>query len=146
MPESPDGVRPGVVVTLDTDALRARGDCFTNAEIGPAGDRAVTGTHDFLVVSVHHETGECTAVPLFAKSAVGNQPLAEALKSGAPDGWIGTETYFSRWQHWRMPPVVIAEALAAADGRVRGYAVHDRSALDDIRNWEGRNRAGYRPA
>ena len=64
---------------------------------------------------------------------------------GAPDGWIGTETYFSRWQHWRMPGAVIADALAAG-GPVRGYAVHDTSALLDIRNWEGRNRAGYRPA
>lgn len=146
-------VTAGSIVRLDTDALRARGDCQTNAAIGPEGDRAVVGTHDFLVVRVNTATNVCTAVPLFSKSAVGNQPLSDELKSGAADGWIGTEVFFSRWQHWRIPSAHVREALANAaaphDSRAvapRRYAVTDGAALDDIRAWESRNRAAYRPA
>lgn len=138
----------GVVVHLHTDDLRARGGCQTNAVIGADGDRAVVGTHDFLVVGVDVAAGLCTAVPLFPKSAVGNQPLVESKKSGAADDWIGTDVFFSRWQHWRIPTERIVQAIDAegyAPSTRRRYAMNDRSALDDIRIWEGRNRAEYRP-
>lgn len=139
----------GLVVRLDTDALRVFGDSQTNAELGAQGDRAVNGVQDFLVVHVNAETGVCTAVPLFAKTAVANQPLVEGKKSGHPDGWIGTDIYFSRWQHWRIPIARIQSALTSAqnaEANRRRYAAGDSSTLDDIRNWDGRNRAPYRSA
>jgi hypothetical protein len=148
MPVTLEEVTAGLVVTLDTTSLRAHGDAQTNAVVGPEGDRAVVGTHDFLVVGVDTAAGICTAVPLFAKSAVGNQPLVDSRKAGRAAGWIGTEVFFSRWQHWRIPVtslVEASEAEATTPADRRRYAADDRSALDDIRVWESRNRAAYRP-
>jgi hypothetical protein len=149
MPVTLEEVTAGLVVALDTTNLRACGDAQTNAVLGPEGDRAVVGTHDFLVVGVDSASGICTAVPLFAKSAVGNQPLVDSRKTGRPDGWIGSDVYFSRWQHWRFPVTSLVEASGAeatTTGDRRRYASDDRSTLDDIRVWESRNRAAYRPA
>ena len=150
-----EDVTPGLVLHLDTALLRARGGCQTNAVLGPEGDRSVVGTHDFLIVSVDPAAGRCTAVPLFTKTAVGNQPLEHEKKSGRATQWIGADSFFSRWQHWRMPIAsvgaasVVDSALDPALNTVppadhRRYAATDRSALDDIKNWEGRNRAPYR--
>lgn len=144
-----EDVTPGLVVQLDTAVLRALGGCQTNAVLGPEGDRSVVGTQPFLLVGLDAAAGRCTAVPLFAKTAVGNQPLEDGKKSGRADGWIGTDTFFSRWQHWRIPVASVVAALAddpATTANRRRYAATDRSALDDIKNWEGRNRAAYREA
>lgn len=149
MPLSPSDITPGLVLHLDTATLRARGDSQTNAESGAAGDRAVTGTSDFLVVGVDRATGLCTAVPLFPKAAVGNQPLDDAHKRGGDAAWRDTPTFFSRWQHWRIP---VDSLLAATDADSASlsdrpqYAPGDGPTLDDIRVWESRNRAPYRPA
>ena len=141
-------VTAGLVVHLDTAVLRQRGGALTNAVLGPDGDRAVSGHHDFLILSVDVKSGMCTAVPLFPKSAVGNQPLEADKKVGRRE-WKESDTYFSRWQHWRVPTASIV-AASAVDGSAwdtrRLYAPADRSALDDIKNWEGRNRATYRAA
>lgn len=144
-----EDVTPGLVVQLDTAVLRALGGCQTNAVLGPEGDRSVVGTQPFLLVGLDAAAGRCTAVPLFAKTAVGNQPLEDGKKSGRADEWIGTDTFFSRWQHWRIPVASVVAALAddpATTANRRRYAATDRSALDDIKNWEGRNRAAYREA
>lgn len=142
-------VTPGLVVHLDTAVLRALGGCQTNAVLGPEGDRAVVGAQDFLIVGLDAAAGRCTAVPLFGKTAVGNQPLESGKKSGRADQWIGADTFFSRWQHWRIPVASVVAAAAedpATAPTRRRYAATDRSALDDIKNWEGRNRAAYRDA
>lgn len=142
-------ITPGLVVQLDTATLRALGGSQTNAVHTPDGDRAVVGSHDFLVVGVDVAAGRCTAVPLFSKTAVGNQPLDNRKKSGQTDPWLGSDTFFSRWQHWRIPFTAVVAASAGDRGTSderRRYAAADRSALDDIKNWEGRNRAAYRDA
>ena len=144
-----EDVTPGLVVQLDTAVLRALGGCQTNAVLGPEGDRSVVGTQPFLLVGLDAAAGRCTAVPLFAKTAVGNQPLEDGKKSGRADEWIGTDTFFSRWQHWRIPVASVVAELTddpATTANRRRYAATDRSALDDIKNWEGRNRAAYREA
>ncbi len=140
-------ITPGLVVHVDTDLLRTLGGCQTNAVLGTDGDRAVVGAHDFLVVHLDAAASVCTAVPLFSKTAVGNQPLERRQKSGLGDAWLGTDSFFSHWQHWRIPTsalIAAAEGDAATPATRRRYAATDRSALDDIRNWEGRNRAAYR--
>ncbi|MEQ1689903.1 MAG: hypothetical protein ABMA00_01350 [Gemmatimonas sp.] len=142
-----DEISVGLVILLDTTALRTRGGCQTNAVITAEGDRAVVGPHDFLIVGVDAASGLCTAVPLFSKSAVGNQPLVESKKAGRPEAWIGTDSFFSHWQHWRIPisaVVAASEADESTPATRRRYATEDRTALDDIRNWEKRNRAAYR--
>lgn len=139
----------GLVVRLDTAVLRDLGGALTNAVLAPDGDRAVTGEHDFLIVSIDAKSAVCTAVPLFPKSAVGNQPLEADKKGGPVDGWKNVTTYFSCWQHWRVPMSSIIAAShvdASTWENRRRYAATDRSALDDVKNWEGRNRAAYRPA
>ncbi len=146
---TPTTAQAGLIVGLDTDALRTLGGCQTNAVLNAQGDRAVRGTHDFLLVYVDAAKGISTAVPLFTKSAVGNQPLLESLKTGAAEGWIGSDVYFSRWQHWRIPTPYINEVLAgelADSDSARRYAAGDSSALDDVRVWESHNRASYRDA
>ncbi len=143
-----EDVAAGLVVRLDTTILRERGGSLTNAVLSPDGDRAVTGETDFLILSVDVKSGMCTAVPLFPKSAVGNQPL-EADKKTGPKAWKETITYFSRWQHWRVPIASIVAASRVDDSAWdtrRYYSQTDRSPLDDVKNWEGRNRAAYRPA
>ncbi len=144
---SPDEITPGLVVRLDSTILRSLGGSQTNAVIGPEGDRAVMGTIDFLVVGVDLRTRVSTAVPLFHKTAVGNQPLEESRKSGSAAEWLGTDVYFSRWQHWRVPATDLVTASAqdpASPGARRHYAAGDGPTLDDIKVWESRNRAGYR--
>lgn len=140
-------ILPGRVVRLDTALLRDLSSSETNAVQQGDTDRAVTDVNDFLVVAVDAAAARCTAVPLFPRSAVGNQPLDDAKKSGGDEAWRASPTYFSRWQHWRIPLAgVIAAAVsdAATDGERRGYALGDTSTLDDIRNWEHQNRAAYR--
>jgi hypothetical protein len=147
MPVSPEEIIPGLVVQLDTTMLRTLGGCETNAVQNASGDRAVVGVHDFLVVGVDAATGRCTAVPLFDKPAVGSEPLVETHKSGYASGWIGTPSYFSHWQHWRIPSTAIVRASggdpASATDR-RKYSPADRSVLDDVKVWESHNRAPYR--
>jgi len=147
MPVSLDEITPGLVVQLDSTMLRTLGGCETNAVLNAAGDRAVADVHDFLVVGVDAVTGRCTAVPLFDKSAVGSEPLVESRKSGHATGWIGTSTFYSHWQHWRIPLAAIVSASgedpASVDDR-RRYSSDDRSVLDDVRVWESHNRSAYR--
>jgi hypothetical protein len=146
---SPSPSLSGSVIRLDTARLRTRGDCLTNAELGPQGDRAVTGEQDFLILHVDAAAGLCTAVPLFTKSAVGNQPLLDEFKSGSASGWKGSDVYFSRWQHWRIPVDAVQQAIAADDSPPetrRRYSGTDSAVLDGIRAWESRNRAEYRLA
>ena len=138
----------GIVVHLDTTMLRSIGGSETNAERAPAGDRAVAGAHDFLVLGVDAPTGMCTAVPLFEKTAVGNQPLDSGKKAGH-DKWLGAHSFFSRWQHWRIPVSSVVAASVPDDttrDTRRRYAADDPVALADIRTWERRNRSPYRAA
>ncbi len=147
MPVSLDEITPGLVVQLDTTMLRALGGSETNAVLNASGDRAVADVHDFLVVGVDAATGRCTAVPLFDKSAVGSEPLVESRKSGHATGWIGTATFFSHWQHWRIPSAAIVSASGGDPASVadrRRYSPDDRSVLDDVRVWESHNRSAYR--
>lgn len=149
MPITISDITPGRVLSVDTGRLRERGDSETNAVLGPEGDRAVSGTHPFLIVAVDASSQRCTAVPLFTKTAVGNQPLDDAKKSGMAEGWKGVEWFFSRWQHWRAPVAALVEAAAPDawnDAPPRRYGVGDTSTLNEVRNWETRNRASYRRA
>lgn len=142
-----DEIEPGLVVTLDTGILRTVGGSMTNAVRDGQADRAVTGVHRFLVVHLDAAAALCTAVPLYDRSAVGNQPIDDAKKSGPADGWIGDAWFFSRWQHWKVPLAAVVAASVPEDTgptQRRRYAKDDRSALDDIRVWDSRNRAGYR--
>ncbi len=104
---------PGVVVQLDTELLRERGNSLTNAEWGPGYDRAVIGPHSFLIVFIDPSQEMLTAVPLFSKPAPGSEELDEGLKTGYQDKWAGVRLYFSRWQHWvaPVPDVVAASSL-----------------------------------
>lgn len=145
----PAEVTPGLVLQLDSKRLRKTRDSRTNAEIGAEGDRAVGEVHTFLLVGVDATSGLCTAVPLFAKTAVGNQPLEEPGRSGGDTSWRETPVYFSRWQHWRIPMATLLAAVeddGTTDATRRRYAAEDRTALDDIRSWEKKNRSAYRIA
>jgi hypothetical protein len=139
---------PGLVVRLDTAALRARGDSRTNAQATAEEDRAVAGVHDFLVLLVDARAGEAMAIPLFPRSAPGSAPLDDRLRAGPPD-WLAQPAYYSRWQHWQVP----LDALVAASGEDpqpvgerRTHAAGNADVLQDLANWASRNRCAYRAA
>lgn len=142
-------VRPGLVLRLDPSVLRAEGGSETNAQRDETGDRAVAEPHYFLVLEVDDAAGKCLAVPLYTKSAPGSQPLRESEKGGPADGWMGEETFFSRWQHWRIPLSAIPAASAGDDSEPanrRTYAATRPATLQDIASWYHRNRCAFRPA
>ena len=136
---------PGLIVRLDTDVLRARGDSQTNAQVTADEDRAVTGVHDFLVVQVDAATSQVVALPLFPRSAPGSAPLDDGLRSGEA-AWLAAPVFYSRWQHWRIPVDALRAALADGDAAPRSYATGKVDTLRDLANWASRNRCAYRPA
>jgi hypothetical protein len=142
-------VRPGLAAHLDTGVLRHLGGAETNAQRTATEDRAVTGPHYFLVLEVDTAAGRCTAVPLFSEPTRGSDPLDDALKGGRAQKWIGKPSYFSRWQHWRIPlahfkAVSAREESSPADRRT--YAVNDPNTLQAIVKWQTQNWNGYRAA
>ena len=142
-------IRPGLVVRVDTEALRAAGGSETNAQATPQQDRAVRGVHDFLVLAVDAAHGVCTAVPLFPKTAPGSSPLDRRKRAGDAAGWLESPAFFSHWQHWRIPLAALAAAAADDPGEAgarRSYAATDPDALQDALNWASRNRCAFRPA
>jgi len=142
-------VRPGLVVRLDTEALRAAGGSETNAQATAEQDRAVRGVHDFLVLAVDAARGVCTAVPLFPKTAPGSSPLDRRKRAGDAAGWHEAPAFFSHWQHWRIPLAALSAAAAddpGAPGARRSFAATDADALQDVLNWASRNRCAFRPA
>ncbi|WP_133364624.1 hypothetical protein [Qipengyuania sediminis] len=138
-------VRPGLVVHIDTSVLRSLHCCETNAEVKDGYDRAVVGPHYFLVIKILGDIA--LAVPLFSKTAPGNELLREELKSGLADKWIGEPSYFSRWQHWRIPPFALAAASAAEESgpnNRRAYATQAHEAIGSIGEWATKNRCEWR--
>ncbi len=141
-------LRPGVVVRLDTTRVRELGGSATNAQASADEDRAVTGSHDFVVVAMDLATRTSTLLPLFPRSAPGSAPLDPRKLHGAED-WRGATWYYSRWQHWRIPNDAIVAASAddpASAGDRRTYAEGDVDALRQLENWASRNRCAFRPA
>lgn len=144
---TPQEVVPGLVVHQETSVLRQLGGSSTNAEATKTQDRAVVGPHYFLVVEVDAAGAVCTAVPLFSASAPGSERLVENLKSGLPALWIGQDSYFSRWQHWRIPVQAVVQASIneqSTPADRRRYAVGNPQALTTIAQWQARNRAPFR--
>ena len=144
----PSEIVPGVVVHLDTTALRVRGDSRTNAQATATEDRAVTDSHDFLVLLVDMRAREVVAIPLFPRSAPGSAPLDDALRAG-PSEWLASPLFYSRWQHWRIPFDALVEASdgdPGAPGARRAYATGKADVLQDLANWATRNRCAFRPA
>ena len=143
----PAEVIPGLVVHLDTGVLRSLGGSETNATIDGGNGRAVQDPHYFLVLEVSATGTIFTAVPLFSKAAPGSECLDNSAKSGFADKWIGQSTYFSRWQHWRIPLTSIEAASVDEESQPtdrRGYAMTDMSRLANILEWQNHNANPYR--
>ncbi len=107
---------------------------------------AVEGPHYFLVLKVDED--RCTAVPLHSESSGPRRQLQESLKTGLADKWIGQESWYSPWQHWRIPLVSIAAASGDEESdstNRRQYAADNPECLDAILRWETKNRYPYRP-
>lgn len=140
-------LRPGLVVHLDTAVLRRLGGSTTNAERRAGGDRAVHGPHYFLLLDAPDPAGLVTAVPLFSRPAPGSEPLDARRKRGALSLWQQAPSWYSRWQHWRIPTHALVAAsageLTTAADRCR-YADDDPDALHAIARWAARNRAPWR--
>ena len=142
-------IAPGVVARLDTQQLRALGGSETNAQRTATEDRAVTDTHDFLVVEVDARRASCTCMPLFNRSSPGSSPLVIEKRQGNVEGWLTDDLHYSHWQHWRIPLAHLAEASAddpGEPGARRTFASGDADTLRDLANWATRNRCAFRPA
>ncbi len=136
----------GLVVHLDANLLRELGGSSTNAELSKSEDRAVERPHYFLILDLDDDVA--VATPLFSKYAPGSEPLEEKLKSGLPDKWRGEPSYFSRWQHWRIPLSAIPASSAedqSETGSRRMYATNDKDVLARAASWICKNRACWRP-
>jgi hypothetical protein len=145
----PNEVVPGVVVHVESDQLRGQ-----RAESNADPQRIVIGPHYFLVLSVNGNTVTC--VPLYSDRArranFDRGPdkvlLPEGGKSGHADDWLGEDTFYSKWQFWR----VHVNDLCAASGSDRSpqqdrrkYAANAPAALRQIAEWITRNRNGFQP-
>jgi hypothetical protein len=139
-------VRAGLVVHLDTDHLRTLGSCETNAEQGDIDDRAVRGPHYFLVLEVDDKLGRCVAVPLFSQWAPGSELLQDSLKAGYAGKWRGEDSYFSRWQQWRIPLQHIGSASGSEESEPGDRRTYNASTgeLARILSWQGKNRNAFR--
>jgi hypothetical protein len=138
---------PGVVVQLDTDAIRATRRAKSNAELVDGVDRAVRGEHSFLVLRIAPGTDTVVLAPVFSRIAPGSEVLDEGLKSGFSDRWLGVTLYLNRWQHWevRAPDVVTFSAVEdTPDGNRRMYAADVPAELDRILALRKKNRAPWR--
>ena len=137
----------GMILRVDTDRLRALGGSCTNAQRTTDADRAVTGTHDFLIVAIDAGTRICTALPLYPRSAPGSAQLDPAALAGADD-FTSIPLFYSRWQHWRIPLDAFVEAVSAESRGTtqRSYALGQSEPLRDLANWASRNRCEFRPA
>lgn len=148
MPQVPQSeIQPGLVVHLDTDELRRIGGSQTNAEVATTGDRAVRGPHYFLVLESTH--GMRTAVPLFTRKTPGAEKLVEGKKSGLPDKWIGQDSHFNRYQHWKIPLAAVEASSGTEESdssNRRRYAPAEPATLAEILAWQAKNRAAYRAA
>ncbi len=107
-----DELSAGMVVHINTTVLRALGGSFTTVKIVGGVDRAVTGSHYFLLLESDPASRLWTAAPLFSKSAAGSRKLVEAQKSGLDEKWRGIASYYSIWQMWKIP----AASIEAASG------------------------------
>jgi hypothetical protein len=144
-PVAMSDVAPGLVVHLDTTILRAYGGSFTNADPNGGLDRAVQGPHYFLVLDV--ASGVALAVPLFSKATPGSERLDDTAKAGLPAKWIGETSYFSRYQHWKIPVAALVAASGDEESTAatrRTYGVGRANILPAIAAWQGKNRCGYR--
>ncbi|MDB4913324.1 MAG: hypothetical protein JWM95_968 [Gemmatimonadetes bacterium] len=140
---------PGIVVRLDTRRLRALGGSETNAQRTDTEDRAVTETHDFLIVARDAKSDVCLAVPLFARSSPGSAPLVATKRAGDVGSWLTEDVHYSRWQHWRMPASAMVDASDSDpgdEGNRRSFALGDADILQDLANWATRNRCAFRTA
>ena len=140
-------VKPGVVVQLDTDALRRSGSSRTNAEKTADEDRAVEGEHSFLVIEVDQQTSVACLTPIFSKWAPGSEQLRDAHKSGFANKWVGVPLYFNKWQHWQTPINEIVRESHLEDtivGDRRLYAASAPGELTRILSFSHQNRADWR--
>ena len=137
----------GLVVHLDTALLRSAGGSQTNAEKTASEDRAVVGPHYFLILGVDPNAQVALAVPLFSKWAPGSRQLDEGKKDGLADKWIGEDSRYSQWQHWRIPVGAIVAASAGDEATAanrRSYAASSPEELKTIGAWASKNRNAFR--
>ena len=97
-------VLPGVVVHLDTARLRVLGGSSSNAKNG----MAVTGPHYFLILSI--EVDLALTTPLFSVPGADRIKLEDSLKAGFPQQWLDRQSFYFKWQHWRIPIDALCDA------------------------------------
>jgi hypothetical protein len=130
---------PGLVQRLDPEKLRKFGNAQTSASFDKeTGDKAVTGKHYFLVLSVDRTTKTVVAVPMYSKKAVGSQVLDCAKMTGNAPGWGSSDCYYSPFQYWVIPVDDFVAASCCHDRTQywerRYYAVAETAELDRIQS------------
>ncbi|MGE4482729.1 hypothetical protein [Acidocella sp.] len=125
-------VEPGLVVHLSPELLKSAGGCKIQVEPG----KETQDDHYFLIVAVY-EDETALATPLFStKHGIRDRVLlVEAQKSGKEALWIGTSSYFFKWQFWRIPVHALELASAKDDSQPenrRRYAASDKTVLASV--------------
>lgn len=144
-PVQPYEVRPGLVIYLEPRLLVGQG-CLTSARPGAE----VSGGHFFLTVRMDPAHDRCLACPLYSrKEGIRDRILLdERFKTGKPEHWQGTESYFFKWQFCFLPLGIIPSASihdTSSENDRRGYAIDHPAALLAVTRDLPRMTTPYRP-
>ena len=142
----PKEIRAGIVIHCAPEALRQHGGCQIRVDPG----RETRDDHYFLVLEVYEGDQTCLATPLFSEKNDTRDRilLRNDLKSGKAENWAGQDSYFFKWQFWKIPldafrVASLADTSTPLDRRF--YADGDALALAEVTRDIGKLRQPWRP-
>lgn len=137
---------PDLIVHCDPAQLIQQGGCKTTAIAG----KDVQGPHYFLILSVSSE-GECLCIPLYSEKERGFtndwEMLVPGAKSGKAELWTDCDSYFFKWQFWKVPRTSFETASRTDDSSStnrRRYGENDASLLSAIQGYLSRAKQPWR--
>lgn len=142
---SAEEVVPGLVVHLYPEKLIEIGGC--QVKVVPGSE--VQDAHYFLVVDVYPDDDLCLATPLFSeKNGIRDRVLlCDEEKTGKEENWKGIDSYYYKWQFWRIPFSAI-EAASYSDNSTAGdrrmYAKSNEILMNNIKSNLSRLRENWR--
>jgi hypothetical protein len=137
----------GLVVHCDPAILIQQGGCETKALPG----KEVQGPHYFLILDVN-AAEPCLCMPLYSEKERGFSNDWEKLvprgKTGKAEAWTDCDSYFFKWQFWRVPSSSF-EAASQADtsdpSNRRRYGKNEPALRTAIQAYLSRSVHPWRP-
>jgi hypothetical protein len=135
-------ISAGMIVHLSPEILKALGGCEVKC---PKGTE-VQSDHYFLITEIAADN-KLLATPLYSENGGIRDRvlLKETCKTGKPDQWIGQDSYYFKWQFWRIPATSVSAASVKDNSEPnnrRGYQDYKPVMADLPRlreNWRDPN-------